>query len=207
MDTKQDMKPKKIKAANHKGIFLMVLGILCILAAGGLVLYNRRQDDIAGRESALALSRVEAATSDTLLRGLSNVMPVVQIDGRDYIGRLSIPSIELDLPILVSWDEEDAMIAPCRFSGSAYADTMVIAGHNMRAHFSPIKSREPGTEILFTDVNGNVFTYELRDVLLLQPEQVEEMVTGDDWDLTLFTCNYGGAARVTLRCVRTSEDF
>ena len=207
MAQEQERERVKIKATNHRGIFLMVLGLLCILAAGGLVIYNRMQDDTALRESALALSRVEAATSDTLLRGLSNVMPVVELDGRDYIGRLSIPSIGSDLPIIASWDEEDAMVAPCRFSGSAYNDTMVIAGHNMRAHFSPIKSLEPGTEILFTDVNGNVFTYELRDVLLLQPEQVEEMVTGDDWDLTLFTCNYGGTARVTLRCVRTSEDF
>ena len=207
MGADREKEQVQIKATNHRGIFLMVLGLLCILAAGGLVIYNRKQDDAAGRESALALSRVEAATSDTLLRGLSNVMPVVEIDGRDYIGTLSIPSLELELPILVAWDEEDSMIAPCRFSGSAYDDTMVIAGHNMRAHFSPIKSLTPGAEVLFTDVNGNVFTYVLTDVLTLQPEQVEEMVTGDDWDLTLFTCNYGGSARVTLRCTRTSEDF
>ena len=198
---------KQIRAVNHKGIFLMVLGVLCILAAGALILYNRYEDTKAGEESALALSRVEAATSDTLLKGLSNIMPVVEIDGWDYIGRLSIDSIELDLPILVAWDEEGAKIAPCRFSGSAYDDTMVLCGHNMRAHFSPIKNLQPGAEVKFTDVNGNLFTYEVTDILTLQPEQVEEMVTGDDWDLTLFTCNYGGNARITLRCKRTSEDF
>lgn len=198
---------KPIKAVNHKGVVLMVLGLLLILAAGGLLWYNHMEDARAGEESALALTRVEAATSQTMLKGLSNIMPVVEIDGRDYIGRLQIDAIGLDLPILVDWDEEGAKVAPCRFSGSAYDDTMVICGHNMRAHFSPIKNLERGTEIRFIDVNGNVFTYELTDTILLQPEQVEDMVLGDDWDLTLFTCNYGGNARVTLRCVRTSEDI
>ncbi|MBQ9512960.1 MAG: sortase [Lachnospiraceae bacterium] len=198
---------KELKAINHKGIFMMLFGLLLILAAGALLVHNRLEDARAGRESALALSRVEAATSDTLLRGLSNLMPIVQIDGRDYIGRVQVESIGLDLPVIAAWDEEDALVAPCRFSGSAYDDSLVICGHNMRAHFSPIKNLERGTQVTFTDVNGNVFTYELTDTLLLQPEQVEDMVTGDDWDLTLFTCNYGGNARVTLRCKRTSEDF
>lgn len=43
---------------------------------------------------------------------------------------------------------------------------------------------------------------------VLQPTQIEKMTvksSGDDWDLTLFTCTTGGQARYALRCVRTDK--
>ena len=56
--------------------------------------------------------------------------------------------------------------------------------------------------MVVNDVNGNVFTYEVTEVYTLGAEDVEEMVTGDEWDLTLFTCTLGGQSRITVRCVQ-----
>ena len=39
---------------------------------------------------------------------------------------------------------------------------------------------------------------------ILQPTAVEEMTAGE-FDLTLFTCTYGGKSRVTVRYDRVAE--
>ncbi len=54
-------------------------------------------------------------------------------------------------------------------------------------------------------MDGNVFSYEVALLEILQPTDVDEM-EGGDWDLTLFTCTVGGKSRVTARCERTDED-
>ena len=81
---------------------------------------------------------------------------------------------------------------------------LVIAAHNYRSHFGNLKNFTGGEEIIFTDVDGNKFYYTVVLCEILQPTEVEEM-KAEEWDLTLFTCTYGGGQRVTIRCERTDE--
>jgi sortase A len=76
---------------------------------------------------------------------------------------------------------------------------MVIAAHNYESHFGLIKTLSIGDEVIFTDVDNNVFNYTVSDVTQLGPYDSDIMTTGD-WDLTLFTCTIGGSYRVTVRC-------
>ena len=55
--------------------------------------------------------------------------------------------------------------------------------------------------VAFTDMNGVVTRYQVVDMDELSPYAVAEMVSGE-FDLTLFTCTYGGKKRVTVRCDR-----
>ena len=128
-------------------------------------------------------------------------MPVVKYDGQEYIGMLEIPSLELEIPVLSQWNPEGAKVAPCRYFGSAYQNNMVIAGHNYARHFRPIKNLPVGTEIIFTDGENRIFEYELGWIEVMDGTAVEEMLAGE-WDLTLFTCTYGGRARYAARCIR-----
>ena len=135
-------------------------------------------------------------------------MPVGTIDGYDYIGYLSIPSIGLALPVMQQWSYPGLKIAPGRYSGSLYTDDLVIAGHNYARHFSPLTHLTVGTEVLFVDMNDNTWHYAVSDTEVLQPTQIEEMAvktSESNWDLTLFTCTTTGQARYALRCVRTDE--
>ena len=63
----------------------------------------------------------------------------------------------------------------------------------------------PGDEVRFTDTEGNAFRYTVAELETLGKYDVEEMAAGD-WDLTLFTCTYGGQSRVTVRCLRVTEE-
>ena len=128
-------------------------------------------------------------------------MPEEDVDGQKYIGVLRIPDLSLELPVISNWSYPNLKNAPCRYAGSAYMNNMVIAAHNYNSHFGHLKDLSPGDEVTFTDVDGNVFQYEVSALEILSPFAVEEMTSGD-WDLTLFTCTVGGQSRVTVRCVQ-----
>ena len=105
--------------------------------------------------------------------------------------------------MLSTWDYALLNIAPCRYTGSVYLNSMVVAAHNYSTHFGRLKELSPGDSIAFTDSDGNVFSYSVIEIETLSPYAIDDMTTGD-WDLTLFTCTVGGAQRVTVRCARIS---
>ena len=126
-------------------------------------------------------------------------MPVIEIDGYDYIGVLQIPSLDLTLPVISDWSYPALQIAPCRYEGSAYDGGLVIAGHNFDSHFGNLSRLEPGDEIRFVDLSGHTFTYAVAETEVLDATAIDQMVNGG-WDLTLFTCTLSGETRFTVRC-------
>ncbi|MCH5314446.1 MAG: sortase [Eubacterium sp.] len=187
--------------------FLVGCGILLILASAALVGYNI-WDDIRARNEAdsvlsqlgeLTLSPDAQAIPDYILNPEMD-MPTVEIDGYRYIGTVSASSIGLELPVMETWDYTRMTIAPCRYSGSAYLNNMIICGHNYVSHLGSLRNLKIGDTVTFTDVDGNVFNYEVVQKETLSATAVEEMQSGE-WDLTLFTCTVGGQTRVTVRCM------
>lgn len=202
------------------GNLFMILGIVLVGMALSLFLYNRWDSDRAGRASEEVLEQlldlVEEDTGgnadidldeEVLKEDTVPEMRTVTIDGYEYIGYLNVPSLQLTLPVMAQWSYEGLKVAPGRFSGNVYSDDLVICGHNYARHFSPLKWIPAGTKIDFIDMEGRTWTYEVEALETLQPTQVKEMTEktdGDDWDLTLYTCNTGGQTRCAVRCVRTS---
>lgn len=131
-------------------------------------------------------------------------MTAVTIDGYDYIGFLSIRSLGLELPVMNDWTEEQLQLSPCRYSGSVEADDLVIMAHNYAKHFARLKDVRTGDAITFTDMNGNTTEYEVEALDILAAGDVEEMKAGE-YDLSLFTCNYSGDKRITVRCDRVKN--
>ena len=199
------------------GIFLMSLGVLSILCSAGLMMFNRSQDQQAGQAAALVMPRIEQVmvqkrqtvqeeileteTGSVPEQTVTLEMPVEEIDGFRYIGCLSMPTISRELPIMEELDMPLLRTAPCRYFGSIHTDDLVIAAHNYNRHFGPISDLMPGDPVYFTDMDGVVTAYEVSDTEILMPTDVERADTPQA-DLTLFTCTYGGADRVTVRCVR-----
>lgn len=128
-------------------------------------------------------------------------MTEVEINGYCYIGYLSIPALELELPIMADWDYSRLKIAPCRYYGSVRGEDLVLMAHNYTSHFGRLSELSEGDSVIFTDADGIATCYEVVGKDILDPYAVEEMVAGD-YDLTLFTCTYGGATRVTVYCDR-----
>lgn len=194
---------------NKIGSACMVLGAVLVLAALSLFVFNQRQDRSAGAASDEMLSRINGYLSDDgsgqdVPDPYKAVMTEVEIDGCSCIGYLSIPSLELELPVISEWDYARLKIAPCRYTGSTKTDDLVIAAHNYARHFGQLSQLSGGERIYFTDMDGILHAYEVAAVEVLEPTAVEEMTSGM-YDLTLFTCTYGGKSRVTVRCERVEE--
>ena len=128
-------------------------------------------------------------------------MPEKTVNGRAYIGVLSIPSLNLELPVLSQWSYPNLKDAPCRYSGSLYQNNLIICAHNYASHFGRLKTLQPGDTLLFTDMDDQVVSFQMVERETLEPNDEEAMTTGD-WDLTLFTCTPGGQTRVTVRFER-----
>lgn len=128
-------------------------------------------------------------------------MPQTAIGGYGYIGYLSIPALNRELPVMAEWSYPRLRISPCRFSGSVETDDLVILAHNYSRHFGKISSLKSGDLVVFTNVNGLASIYEVAEIDTLNPTAVEEMTSGE-YPLTLFTCTYGGQSRVTVRCIK-----
>ncbi len=193
-----------------KGTISMSIGLLFVLAALFLTIYNINEEKRAGESAtvaALELQKVvemeakESETKEDYLKYPEMEMPVAEVEGIRYVGILEVPILNLRLPIIHEWSEANARTAPCRYGGTAYKGNFVIAGHNYRTHFANLKNLNVGDEVSFTDMAGNCFAYQVAEIEILDGTAVEEMQT-DEWDMTLFTCTYSGRTRLTVRCDR-----
>ncbi|SCI16288.1 Sortase (surface protein transpeptidase) [uncultured Clostridium sp.] len=201
-----------------KGKLLTGVGLLLIAAALLLTVYNIRESDRAGAESEEMVVRMESLTADLPERletekkelvpeykkNPEMEMPTVEVNGQECVGMIEIPALGLKLPVISEWSDAKLKKAPCRYSGSAYLKNMIIAGHNYRTHFSGIKRLNPGDSVVFTDADGNVFSYEVTEIETVGGYDIEKMEDGD-WDLTLFTCTNKGKARAAVRCREIEE--
>ena len=121
------------------------------------------------------------------------------IDGYSYIGYLSLPRIDRSLPILSDWDYDLLKKAPCRFTGTLRGNDLVLMAHNYQSHFGKLSEMQIGDPVYFTDMDGIITEYVVVAKDILDPSAVEELTAGI-YDLTLFTCTYGGQSRVTVYC-------
>ena len=218
------MRNEEKNSRKQEGLLLITIGLLLIAAALFLVSYNL-YDELRAKQSARqAVTQLDAylpaeaapeAPSDSAgdqepfvsdertvipdyVLSPNMEMPVETINGIDFIGVLRIPALELELPIISEWNYPNLKTAPCRYSGSAYLNNLIICGHNYTSHFGTLKNLWEGDIATFTDIDGNVFIYKMVERETLNPTDIEGMESGN-WDLTLFTCTVGGQSRVTIR--------
>ena len=184
------------------GVICVFLGVLCILSAIGLVAYNRWEDmnakDVAQDFLEDVQSIINEEQSEQPLPN-DTKMATVEVDGYDCIGILSVPVLDLELPVLTDWSYAKLKKAPCHYYGSYYEKDFVIAAHNYKAHFGRLSELQAGDVVVFTDASGTAHYYEVVLLETLPKNATQEMITSG-FDLSLYTCTSGGGSCVTVRC-------
>ncbi|MCR5635613.1 MAG: sortase [Clostridiales bacterium] len=214
----------KGKRALYK--FFVAIGVLLLISAASLTIYNFYDDTRAGDYVSDAIKSLSGQIPGYDLLDNSMVkndafdgtgteypdyllnpdmpMPEKSVDGKKYVAIIKIPKLKLELPVMSKWSYDNLRDAPCRYSGSAYKDNLVIAAHNYTKHFGALTSLLIGDTVNLVDMDGNVFEYKVFALETLEPDKVKEMTSGQA-DLSLFTCTIGGQYRVTVRCERVNK--
>ena len=133
-------------------------------------------------------------------------MPTVRSGAYDYIGYLDFPGYGLTMPVAATWSFPAMEISPCRHTGSVYYDYLVVAGHIYISEFDVLFHLEAGDSVTFTDVDGNVFTYTVREFASVTPDD-SDTVMNSGYALTMYACNWDTSERVTVICERTGGDI
>lgn len=214
------------------GTVIAVIGLLMILGAAGLTVMNVSTDNRAAAATSGILDRVLAQEASGAVQshgGEENgdavtpqypaipgqrrildlirepEMKTVLVDGREYIGVLKIPKTGSELPVMSTCTDRTINIAPGRYHGTPGGGAFVIGGHNYISHLGRIDWLKEGDEVLFTDVEGTTYLYSVVGSEVLDANAARELVD-DEWDLSLFTCTFSGAQRLTVRCLRVNPE-
>ncbi len=198
-----------------------VLIAAAVLAVGAVVTYiqlenagvmaARRAEDLLARVAATAQPQQEmmaVAPQGAAVTEPSQKRVLQDIDeDHAVIAKLTIPKLELELPVLAECSDAALEISVCRLTGPSEpggTGNMVITGHNYRsgAHFGRLDELEEGDTITLMDIWGKQFSYRVSEVTVIKPDDIEALDKFEgEYALALLTCTQHANRRLLVRCV------
>lgn len=196
-----------MKKSKKTAAFFIVLGLVLILSAVLLWGFNEITSYRAAQETAEILSNLE----NHMLQDISvpaeaadGTMPSRLADGINIVGVVSVPTLEIEIPVAAEWSYENLRKCACRYSGTVNDGRLIILAHNYSRHFGNLKNAAVGDEVQFMDVNGTLSLYNVTAIEILAKHELDKLTVSES-DLTLFTCTYGGQNRIVVRCMKQSN--
>ena len=123
----------------------------------------------------------------------------------EYIGRIVIPKIGVDYPILSDTSVELLKVSVCKFHGGNPNEVgnLCIAGHNYRnsRFFSKVDTLSVGDIIEITDLSKRTIQYEIYDIHTVNENDRSDTTqyTNGRKEVTLITCTDDGEQRIIVR--------
>ena len=174
---------------------LVIFGIVLVLGATTSLLGEHYKDYRAKVSSGVILEELKnIESSDTNTN-------IAMIDGYGFIGVITIPSIDLELPIMDKFDYVRLEKAPTLYYGSLENNDAVICAHSYKSHFGSLFKLKEHDLIMIKDMSGKEYQYEVVLIEELKGTNIN-MMLDNAFDLTLFTCTPDGSGRITIRCNR-----
>ena len=129
-----------------------------------------------------------------------SVMPVLEIDGADYVALLEIPSQGVVLPVSNQWNSVGLSNSPARFSGSAYDKSLVIGGVDHPRQFGFCDEIEHDAVLNITDMTGAQFSYIVSHIDRSKHAQTQ-WLQNEEYDLTIFCRSAYSMEYIAVRCI------
>ena len=209
-----------MKTKKSRPWILIAAGALLLAVAGGLFVYSRVDDHLAGLRAQRVLAQVlsdgwgitVAAAPDRRDAYRSTFAAALDYSDAEQdepdpllnytvIGIMEIPRLGLILPVLGSSSYALLDISVGRFMGSVdeKPERLVIAGHNYRSHFGQVHTLRPGDALSFTTPDGAVFHYELVRLETILSSGRATIEACAEWDIALLTCQRDNTFRTLAR--------
>ena len=123
------------------------------------------------------------------------------------IGIISIPKLNVRLPVLGECTNELLRISCCRISGlvTDRPIRLVVAGHNIWSHFKGLDTLSLGDEMAFTTTDGATYYYSATEIAGIHKSDGDKILSVDGWDITLLTCKTDNTYRTMVRFAEISD--
>ena len=179
----------------------IILG-LCLLVVAAAVLFSWQWGIGASAEKAETcvhtLRALLPEPQDTFPEERrDNEMPVLSIQGTDFVGILELPYHGSALPVCANWG--DIYKYPCRLSGSVYDRGIQIGATSQKGQYDFYRELCLGDHVCFTDMEGNRFTYTITDIRYSKHAD-QEALQRVDAGLTLFIKNVYAFEYIIVFC-------
>lgn len=190
----------------RRGSWWLAAGVLLLLAAALLAGKNLWQQHRAAQSAGELLALAEARLEQREVSpappegGQEEAAAGEALAGYEVDGILTIPALELSLPVLADYSEELLRASVCLYSGTGGENPqqMVIAGHNYRAHFGRLSQLQPGDAVTYTAMTGAQSHWRVAQVEEISAQDPAALEQGG-WDMTLLTCNLDLSLRLLVR--------
>ncbi len=148
---------------------------------------------------------------------IPNYENILNISGTGIMGYITIPVIQIEIPIYHGTSEEVLNIAAGHLQGSAFPVGGINTHSVISAHrglpsaklFTDLDELVVG-DVFTINVLGRVYTYEVEEILIVLPHEMDKLdiISGGDY-VTLMTCTpYGvNTHRLLLRSKRIETDY
>ena len=167
------------RARNLIALALVAVGTcLMIFSAHFLLRYRSNTKDMEdnSRELLRELERVipkdPVMTQDPVYKDASS-MPAIDIKGISCIGVLKVPKIGLELP--VANNGSDIGFTPIHVSGTPHTTDFVIEALGYSSQFGPLSELELKDNLIFVDLYGYQYSYEITGIVSGTAEQLQAM--------------------------------
>ena len=177
--------------------FLQVLGILLVLVSLAVcILWQRagQENDALTQKLLAVLPQESPGTPDAYADAR---MPILQMDGEDYVALLEVPIMGVTLPVKDLWQPQRLNGGPCRFWGSIYDGSAIIGGSWRQFEFC--SRLEPGDTIRLRDMQGTVFTCQVKTIQRWKEADYARLAEGN-YPLTLFVRERISNRYIMVRC-------
>ncbi len=191
------------KERSVKGRIFAVLGIVLVLTALAMTVWNFASAEKAADEAAKIADRLCAMMPEITQGGTDGgedpAMPQAELDGESFVGVIEVPLYKCKLPIYSSWDADKTASYPCRFTGSVYEKSLAVGGADAVGQFDFMESITVGDTVVVTDMTGGRFEYTVYEIEVSDTAEAEKL-TADAASLTFFARDTYSLEYIIVRC-------
>lgn len=192
------MRKQKRSAARNA---CLLAGIGLLVAAAAVLIVWQWGIRAAEQQAAASVQTLQSILPEpqgaVLEERRDNTMPVLPLDGTDFVGILEMPRYGSVLPVCADWGRPSRH--PCRLEGSIYDGTMQIGGTSQKGQYDFYREISVGDALFFTDMTGNRYAYTVTD-LRYEKHADQAALARSDADLTLFVKNIYALEYILVFC-------
>lgn len=182
---------------------LLILGSVLVAVSVGMVIWSQIRQNAAQTKTHEIVKSMYARMPQEYNSApddrVDMTMARMELDGKDYVGILTVPAYDVRLPVYADWEPELVFQHPCRYMGSMHDGTLIIGGSDTPGQLDIMKQISMGDTVCMTDVTGARYRYEVAQIILTEDVSTQALCEGA-YPLVFFARDTYGLHYTVVRC-------